>query len=605
VFAYRPGDAVNATPVKRDPAGTTDPFWTPLTEGDVQEFVVRRSSNQTAAAWEFEITSVSHIEGELTVAPSLTLVYGTSQYCQHDIVCIYNQAPAQTQPSFLYSIEAVALLAMTDAQGNSGFCSGTLLNSANFPAPFIYTAHHCLTDAASVASLTTVWFWERDSCALVPPSPRATQVAGGAIAIFNSQALDAALVLLNEMPPPGANYSGWNSNVIPNGTTILAIHHPSADVKKGSFGIMISENPVAVNFPDLGSFPPGFFYYVLWDVGITEPGSSGSGIFTFNQTNGSFQTQGTLTGGLDVCTDPYSYTFYSQLANVYPFISTALTVKASPGQLQMPSPVIFGAQQVGTQSTQMTATITNIGGSPVTVSSVTATDNAEFPGSTTCVATIPAGGNCQVNLSFAPTVAGVRNETVTITSTGVGSPQSFNVSGTGSAGGGGGGSTTPAVEYYYAAWNFYFVTAIPAEIAALDGGAFGGVWQRTGQQFNVYSSTTATRSLPAGATTVWRFFSTTFAPKSSHFYTDIVAEYNSLLANPNWQLEGPVFSTPMPAADGTCPAGSIPIYRLFNNGMGGAPNHRFTTDPNVRAQMIAEGWAPEGFGIGVVFCSPQ
>jgi hypothetical protein len=159
----------------------------------------------------------------------------------------------------------------------------------------------------------------------------------------------------------------------------------------------------------------------------------------------------------------------------------------------------------------------------------------------------------------------------------------------------------PAVEYYYAAWNMYFVTAIPAEIALLDGGAFGGVWQRTGQQFNVY----ATAGAPAGAATVWRFFSTTFNP-SSHFYTGIVAEYNALLSNPNWELEGAVFNTPMPAADGTCPAGSIPIYRLFNNGMSGAPNHRFTTDLNVRAQMIAAGWTPEGFGaIGVVFCSPQ
>ena len=158
-----------------------------------------------------------------------------------------------------------------------------------------------------------------------------------------------------------------------------------------------------------------------------------------------------------------------------------------------------------------------------------------------------------------------------------------------------------AVEYYYAAWNFYFVTAIPQEIAALDGGAFGGIWQRTGQQFNVYSAANA----PAGATSVWRFFSTTYAPKSSHFYTGIASEYNSLLANSNWQLEGPVFNTPMPAADGTCPAASVPIYRLYNNGMGGAPNHRFTTNPDVRAQMIAEGWAAEGFGIGVVFCSPQ
>ena len=166
---------------------------------------------------------------------------------------------------------------------------------------------------------------------------------------------------------------------------------------------------------------------------------------------------------------------------------------------------------------------------------------------------------------------------------------------------GGAGTILPAIEYYYAAWNFYFVTAIPQEIAALDGGAFGGVWQRTGLQFNVYSTANA----PAAAATVWRFFSTTFAPKSSHFYTGIMSEYNSLITNPNWQLEGPVFNTPMPAADGTCPAGSIPIYRLYNNNMGGAPNHRFTTDASVQAQMVAAGWTPEGWGIGVGFCSPH
>ncbi|HEY2967292.1 MAG TPA: S8 family peptidase [Casimicrobiaceae bacterium] len=160
---------------------------------------------------------------------------------------------------------------------------------------------------------------------------------------------------------------------------------------------------------------------------------------------------------------------------------------------------------------------------------------------------------------------------------------------------------TAAVEYYYAAWNFYFVTAAQAEIAALDGGAFGGLWRRTGQQFNVYTLAGA----PTSSSTVWRFFSTIFSPRSSHFYTANVAEYNALVTGIGWQLEGPVFSTPMPATNGTCPGGSIPIYRLYNNGMGGAPNHRFTTDITVRAQMLAAGWIAEGQGIGVGFCSPQ
>lgn len=159
-----------------------------------------------------------------------------------------------------------------------------------------------------------------------------------------------------------------------------------------------------------------------------------------------------------------------------------------------------------------------------------------------------------------------------------------------------------AIEYYYAAWNMYFITAIANEIALLDAGHFAG-WQRTGLQFNVYAID-STGNAAAGST-VWRFFSTTFDPKSSHFYTANVPEYNDLLANKNWQLEGPVFATPLPDADGNCPAGSIPIYRLYNNGMGSAPNHRFTTDAGLRSQMISAGWVAEGAGIGVGFCSPQ
>lgn len=62
---------------------------------------------------------------------------------------------------------------------------------------------------------------------------------------------------------------------------------------------------------------------------------------------------------------------------------------------------------------------------------------------------------------------------------------------------------------------------------------------------------------------------------------------------------------PMPASDGTCPAGSIPVYRTFNNGINGAPDHRFTTDIKARDATIAHGWIPEGPGIGVGFCSPQ
>jgi Repeat of unknown function (DUF5648) len=54
-----------------------------------------------------------------------------------------------------------------------------------------------------------------------------------------------------------------------------------------------------------------------------------------------------------------------------------------------------------------------------------------------------------------------------------------------------------------------------------------------------------------------------------------------------------------------CPAGSVAVYRLYNNGQGGAPNHRYTTDVNVRDHVVTLGWVVEGNGPGFAFmCAP-
>src|SRR5215472_7091145 len=148
--------------------------------------------------------------------------------------------------------------------------------------------------------------------------------------------------------------------------------------------------------------------------------------------------------------------------------------------------------------------------------------------------------------------------------------------------------TQTAVEYYYAAWNYYFVTAFPDEIAVLDAGVFGGVWKRTGQTFEVWTGPTN------GALPTCRFFTITFAPKSSHFYTPYAAECEGLKSNPNWQFESIAFYLQLPDANGDCPPGTVILYRLYNNGMGGAPNHRFTTTFGTFNQMLAAGWTFEG-----------
>jgi hypothetical protein len=158
-------------------------------------------------------------------------------------------------------------------------------------------------------------------------------------------------------------------------------------------------------------------------------------------------------------------------------------------------------------------------------------------------------------------------------------------------------ATQTAIEYYHAAFDHYFATSIADEIAKLDNGTFAG-WARTGRQFNVYANGSA------GTVPTCRFFSTSFGARSSHFYATSAAECTTVKANTNWQFEGDVFATQPPAADGSCGAGTTPLYRLYNNGDGGAPNHRYTTQTDVRTQMIGQGWIPEGLGIGVVACVP-
>ena len=162
-------------------------------------------------------------------------------------------------------------------------------------------------------------------------------------------------------------------------------------------------------------------------------------------------------------------------------------------------------------------------------------------------------------------------------------------------------SRVPAVEYYYRAFDHYFLTTLPREIAALDAGTFPG-WIRTGLSFQVYG-------LDPGAASVCRFWSgQTFAPKSSHFYTPYPTECAYLKQQGVWQFEGDVFALGLPAGppgQGICGTATQPLYRAYNDGMSGAPNHRYTTDPVVLDEMIRHGWVMEGEASTRVFaCVP-
>jgi Repeat of unknown function (DUF5648) len=160
-----------------------------------------------------------------------------------------------------------------------------------------------------------------------------------------------------------------------------------------------------------------------------------------------------------------------------------------------------------------------------------------------------------------------------------------------------GPAAATVVEYYWASRDHYFITAAPAEIAALDASAPGG-WVRTGKTFNTLATA------QTGTSPVCRFYIPP-AYGDSHFYGRGTAECNATHANhPEFVYESPSVMYMYLPNLGVCGAGTIPVYRVFDARVD--TNHRYTIDRAVRDQMVALGWVAEGDGPDlVVMCAPQ
>ena len=161
--------------------------------------------------------------------------------------------------------------------------------------------------------------------------------------------------------------------------------------------------------------------------------------------------------------------------------------------------------------------------------------------------------------------------------------------------------TVAVIEYYRPGKDHYFMTANTAEIAIVDTN-LRATFQRTGEVFYAWVDPSLA---PANAQPVCRFYSP-LPTIDSHFYTANATECQFVQQHyPGiWLLENPAaFYVTMPDAAGNCQAGTLPVYRFFDNRADA--NHRHTVDLSVRRAMINRGWVPEGFGANAVaFCAP-
>src|SRR5207302_685520 len=117
-------------------------------------------------------------------------------------------------------------------------------------------------------------------------------------------------------------------------------------------------------------------------------------------------------------------------------VSLSGTGSNSPGVGLAPTSLDFGNQLLATTSAPMTVTLTNTGAAALTINSFAASGDfaATSTGASACPtspATLAAGGNCTINVTFTPTASGARTGTLSVAVNAGGSPQFRTLSGNG------------------------------------------------------------------------------------------------------------------------------------------------------------------------------
>ncbi len=303
------------------PRGAT--YWSPVLEGETATVEVFVAQGASPSEVSLAIAQVSH----LFASPSDANVEYDAKaagFCEVDIACRSGSDAALAMVG-----RAVARMTFSDGvSGGSFLCTGTLLNVASGPlTPYFYSANHCISTQASASTLTTHWFYDASSCGSGVVSSSYVQVAGGATLLYANESSDVLLVRLNSSPPGGATYAGWDASTLSSGTALTAVHHPAGDLKKVSLGTM----------GGFGSYPglSGSFIISRWNAiatGVTEGGSSGSGIFTGSAAT-EYRLRGGLLGGPSSCTASTANLFdnYSRLDQAYSSLATYLNPGGSGG----------------------------------------------------------------------------------------------------------------------------------------------------------------------------------------------------------------------------------------------------------------------------------
>lgn len=252
-------------------------YWSPLVEGATLVVEIELPAGQSPAHLDVAVPTVSHLVTSPSTNFALPVAKATSAACENDVMCY--QATWSTESN------ATARILFTDGS-SSYLCTGTLVVDLDTSTsiPYFITANHCINNQPAASSIQSFWFYRSTACNSGVKGASVT-LSGGATLLYNSATTDTSLVRLAGTPPGGAMYAGWSvGGAASIGAAVTGIHHPRGDLQKISFGAVVGYVTCSAASNDSFSCngansTNGTFVDVNWSSGMTEPGSSGSGLF--------------------------------------------------------------------------------------------------------------------------------------------------------------------------------------------------------------------------------------------------------------------------------------------------------------------------------------
>lgn len=309
--------------------GLVDPnriFWTPSTDGESQLIEVYLPKGVFRGSTRLQAPQLSHLLANSLNDFKIIEKIGESASCNVDTAC----RVAELGSNFVSAKNAVAHMQFVIAAEGTFICTGTLLADTvtTSQIPYFYSANHCIDNQTVASTLNTFWQYEATACNSGVQAAK-VQLAGGAAFLYSdpdtsttnvTNGTDALLLRLNNTPPAGAEFAGWDSATLATSSNIIGIHHPSGDAKKVSSGQQVSRD--------------AYQNAVGWLSGTTEGGSSGSGLFTADVSG--YHLRGGLYGGSASCANTGSLTnagnrdIYSRFDLVFPHIASYLAPVPGP-----------------------------------------------------------------------------------------------------------------------------------------------------------------------------------------------------------------------------------------------------------------------------------